>query len=368
MDDHISKEEFLFQFFGNFGREFGNPKQWYVNDPTQIFSFIEDCKVNKFPAFMSVQPRKAHYQIQGIEKLFFDFDYADKTFIKKLDAQIVLKEISESDKESILADRKKSLPKEVKKFINNIICPEDPKEYPLLPLIVQTNKGYHVYVYFDTVYGITPELDFWSEVYGNLYKRFYKNGEEYKFIDRTSETDIFRMSRIPFSIHEKSGIECILVGADLKPTKIRGLGINKMRGLKQKDILKEVTFVRELIQMKADKEKIRKMLSKDKPDIFEGGDGIVRPCFQKALEYKEMENKMRLAFLLELWYKQNRHTADELVEPFRVLNDFNEKKTRYYIQWFLDHKVYEYKPYRCSVMIKDNWCLQDKCPRYEYQK
>jgi DNA primase large subunit len=122
------------------------------------------------------------------------------------------------------------------------------------------------------------------------------------------------------------------------------------------------------MQRKAYKEKIKKIMQDKSPDNFSGGDGMIRPCFQKALDYKEMPNKMRLALLIELWYKKNYHTVDELVEPFRVLNDFDEKKTRYYIQWFLEHKVYEYRPYRCQVMIKDNWCLQDKCPKYQYQK
>jgi len=363
-DNHISKEEFLYQFFGNFGREFGNPRQWFVNDPTQIFPFIEDCKVNKFPAFMSVQPRKAHYQVFGFEKLFFDFDYADKNFIKKLDAQILINEISESDKKSILDERNKALPFEVKRFINNIMYPDDSDIYPLIPLIVKTNKGYHVYIYFDNIYEINSDTDFWSQVYGTLYKRFYKNGESYQFIDRTSETDIFRMSRMPLSIHEKSGLECIIVDGSLKPTKIRGLGNQKMCSLKQKDIFRAVTITRELINRKTEKDKLRKIIQDNNPTNFIG-DANIRPCFQKALDYKEMPNKMRLAFLLELWYKQNRHTNDELTEPFRVLNDFNEKKTRYYIQWFLDHKVYEYKPYRCQVMIKENWCLQNNCTKYK---
>jgi hypothetical protein len=369
MEDHISKEEFLYQFFGNFGREFGNPKQWFVNDPTQIFSFIEYCKINKLPAFMSVQPRKAHYQIYGLEKIFFDFDYADKTFIKNLDAQIILKEISESDKEEILSERKKALPLEVKRFVNKLMYPpEDSEIYPLTPLIIQTNKGYHVYIYFDTVYGITNDNDFWCQVYGNLYRRFYKDGENYRFIDTTSEDDIFRMSRIPFSIHEKSGIECVIVDNNLKPTKIRGLGNYKLAGLKQKDLFRAVTITREINQKKAYKDKLRKLFEPKISINFNGKDNNIRPCFKKALDYKEMPNKMRLAFLLELWYKKNYHTVDELTEPFRILNDFDEKKTRYYIKWFLDHEVYNYRPYRCAVMMKENWCLQDKCPKYQYQK
>jgi len=366
MEDHVSKEEFLFQFFGNFGREFGNPKQWFTNDPTQVFPFIEECRVNKVPAFMSVQPRKEHYKVLGIEKLFFDFDYADKTYINTLDAKIAKGELTESEKETDLAFRKEDLLKEVKRFVNKLINPEDPKAFPILPLIVKTNKGYHVYIYFDRIYVIDDRSDFWCSVYGLLYRRFYK-GYNFKYVDITSENDIFRMSRIPFSIHEKSGAECVIVDEDLKPTKIRGLGLQKQSGLKQQDLLDAIKMSETIIVKKSDKAKLRKIFSDASVTYTQGGS--IRPCFLQALEYKEMANEMRLCFLLELWYKQNKHTLEELIEPFRVLNDFDERKTTYYIQYFLDHNVYDkFKPRACKTLMKKGWCLQDKCPKYKYKK
>jgi len=120
-NNHISKDEFILEFFGNFGRELGNPKQWFTDNPMEVIGFIEDCKTNKLPAFMSVQPRRAHYDVIGFEKIFFDFDYADKTFIKKLDGQIEREELTDKDKELILIERKNSLPSEVKRFISNCL-------------------------------------------------------------------------------------------------------------------------------------------------------------------------------------------------------------------------------------------------------
>lgn len=86
--DHVTKEEFLLEYFGMFGRELGNPKQYFTENPNDIFQFIEKCHVEKHPAFISVNPREAHEKVSGIEKLFFDFDYADKTFVKNLAKRI----------------------------------------------------------------------------------------------------------------------------------------------------------------------------------------------------------------------------------------------------------------------------------------
>lgn len=402
-DNHISKEEFLIEFFGSFGREFGNPKQWFVNDPLQIVDFIQYSKEKKLPAFMSVQPRRKHYDVLGFEKIFFDFDFADKTFIKKLDRELVDKEIdalikngslteeqretyikehtdkdkslilseeSKTKKHEILDERKKALPDEVKRFVRNIINPCDDDVLPITPLIIKTNKGYHVYIYFDSIYEIDENTDFWCEVYGTLYRSFYRDGNKYRFIDTTSETDIFRMSRIPFSIHEKSGIECIIVNENLEPTKIRGIGYFKLHGLRKKDLMKSIFTTRELLIKKKLHEKIKNDFKEyQSPVSGTGYVGRVRPCFIKALEVKEMPHKMRLAMLLEAWYKENKHSKEQLIEVFRPLNDFDEKKTITQVEFFLDKKIYnKFKPYSCDTMIKENWCLQDKCPKYKYKR
>lgn len=401
-ENHISKEQFLFEFFGTIGgREFGNPKQWFVNDPTSIVEFIEYCKEKKIPAFMSVQPRRKHYDVLGFEKIFFDFDYADKTFIKKLDIQLLNEEIdrlikneqlgeesrqsyfdekhpdkktcilndeSLNIKKEILDERRNSLPDEVKKFVRNLISPNDPDILPVTPLIVKTNKGYHVYIYFDSVYEIDNDIEFWCEVYGTLYKSFYRNGDKFRFIDTSSETDIFRMSRIPLSTHEKSGLECIIVDENLKPTKIRGIGYYKLHGLRKNDLLKAMNITRDILL----KEKLKEKLKHDFQPIENVKyiySGKIRPCFLSALELREMPHKMRLAMLLEAWFMENKHSREELINIFRDLNDFNEKITTDQVDWFLENKIYEtFKPYSCDTMIKENWCVQDKCYKYKYKK
>jgi hypothetical protein len=56
-EDHVTKEEFLMQFYGSFGRDLGTPERWFTDNPNDVFPFIEECAENKVPAFISVEPK-----------------------------------------------------------------------------------------------------------------------------------------------------------------------------------------------------------------------------------------------------------------------------------------------------------------------
>jgi hypothetical protein len=101
LDNHITKEQFLLEFFGSFGRDLGNPERWFTDNPTDVFPFIEECAENKLPSFMSVHPEKDKAQPLGIEKVFFDFDYCKN---------------SETLAEAEIQKRKAELREEVKIF------------------------------------------------------------------------------------------------------------------------------------------------------------------------------------------------------------------------------------------------------------
>lgn len=361
MDNHISEEEFILEFCGNFGREFGNPDQFFVDNPKEILEFVNKCREEKKPAFLSVQPRKAHHAVLGFEKIFYDFDYADKTYMKKL----IKKEPDEKKREEILLERKKSMIKEVMRFYSRLL------DMNLYPLVVKTKKGYHVYLYFDSVYEISNDEDFWREVYKYLYNKFLLDcGGNYEYVDTTSNTDIFRMARIPLSIHEISGEKCIIVDKNLELDKIRGITYYKNHCLRGEDLRKAVEKTRNMIIKKSQLNKLKEKYEKLHPSKASYGTtgGTIRPCFLKAIQDGEMEHKMRLALELEAWYK-GIQTRDGLVNLFRPLHDFDEKKTIKQIDWFLEKKKYEkYKPYSCKTMIKENWCIQNACPRYQLIK
>jgi hypothetical protein len=337
MENHITKEQFLIEFFGSFGRDLGNPERWFTDNPNDIFSFVEECSENKTPAFISVQPVKDKAQPLGIEKVFFDFDYCKK---------------SDSLTESETQKRRLDLRDEVKYFLRQLGARN------IKPLIIRTMRGYHVHVFFDSVYEVNQELEFWKQVYRQLQLALLQN-HDYRFIDYAVVGDINRMCRIPFSIHEKSGEECPVVDNHLELDKVRSVEYFKLYGLKQNNILSAMDKARKF--RKALKEKRVNFVSKKLS--FESSEGI-RPCFVNALNSGEMCHQQRLALLQEA-YSLGFHSPESIIEIFRCLNDFDESITRYQVNWFFTNRVNknEVRNYSCRTIQKYGWCLGDQCPR-----
>jgi hypothetical protein len=167
------------------------------------------------------------------------------------------------------------------------------------------------------------------------------------------------MCRIPFSIHEKSGAECLVVDSNLEDDKVRGVEYFRLYGLKQKEILVAMDKAHEF--RKALKEKRIKYLPKTLS--FESSDGI-RPCFVKALNSGEMCHQQRLALLQEA-YSLGFHSSEIIIDLFRCLNDFDGSITRYQVNWFFTNKVEknEVRPYSCQTIQKYGWCLGEDCKR-----
>jgi hypothetical protein len=336
-EDHITKEEFLLQFFGSFGRDLGDPERWFTDNPTDLFPFIEECAENKAPAFISVQPVKDKAQPLGIEKVFFDFDYCKN---------------SEMLSESETQRRNAELKEEVKYFLKQL------DSLNVKPLVVKTRRGYHVHVFFDSVYELNQDHEFWKQVYKELQVGLLQD-HDYRFIDYAVVGDINRMCRIPFSVHEKSGEECPVVDSRLEQDKVRSIEYFKLYGLKQKDILSAMDKAREY--RKALKEKKLKYVARTLN--FESSDGI-KPCFVRAMNSGEMCHQQRLALLQEA-YALGFHSPESIVDLFRCLNDFNDSITSYQVNWFFTNKVdrNEVRPYSCRTIQKYGWCLGDECPK-----
>ena len=337
MDNHISREQFLLEFFGLFGRDLGNPERWFTGNPLDMLSFIEECAKNKLPAFMSVQPEKNKTQPLGIEKLFFDFDYCKK---------------SEKLAETETRERKAELKDEVKHFLKQL------DDLNIKPLVIRTRRGYHVHVFFDSIYEINNEVEFWKQVYKQLQCGLLQD-RNYRFVDHTVLGDINRMCRIPLSVHEKSGEECTIVDTKLEQDKTRSVEYFKLYGLKQEDILSAMDKARE--HEKTRKQKQIKYVTKNL--IFEGSNGI-RPCFIKAMNAGEMCHQQRLALLQEA-YSLGFHSPESIIDLFRCFNDFSESITEYQVNWFLANRVEkgDVRPYSCRTIRKYGWCLGDECPR-----
>jgi hypothetical protein len=339
LENHITKEQFLLEFFGSFGRDLGNPERWFTDNPNDIFSFIEECAENKAPAFISVQPEKDKAQPLGIEKTFFDFDYCKKSDL-----------LAEAENQK----RKSELRDEVKYFLKQL------GSLSIKPLVIRTRRGYHVHVFFDSVYEVNQEFEFWKQVYKQVQLGLLQD-HYYRFIDYAVVGDINRMCRIPFSVHEKSGVECPVVDSQLEQDKVRSVEYFKLYGLKQKDLLSAMDKAHEF--RRALKEKRIKYAPRNLS--FESSDGI-RPCFVKALNSGEMCHQQRLALLQEA-YSLGFHSPESIIDLFRCLNDFEDSIIRYQVNWFFTNKVEkdEVRPYSCRTIRRYGWCLSNECNMFK---
>jgi len=363
-NDHISKKQFLIEFFGPLGRSFGDPKQWFTDNPTDIFEHVETCKNEKKPAFISVQPMTSYHGIYGIEKLFYDWDYGRK---------------SDKYTEKQIKRHKVKLKREIRIFINTL------RKFGITPLIVKTRKGYHFYVYFDQIYEIrvtnSDEEDFWRKVYHHLRERLLRsNHRRFKYVDSTSKEDIFRLCRVPMSIHEKSGEECVILDMNLKPTKFRSIEYYRLCGIKRGYLTSAVETVS--ISEKQRKKKIAELEAsrKDRWDVEHGFTGTIRPCFQKFMKAGEAPHQVRLAMAIESFYCGYK-TREAMVEWFRWGNDWDGHDLKgncwTQVNWFFDNKVDEsrhgesrcrVKPYKCDTIRVYGWCIEEDCPIYRKQK
>lgn len=364
MDDHINREEFLIDFFGMFARELATPDQFFTDNPRDIIQFVEDCRIQKKPAFISVNPRIEHDKVLGIEKLFFDFDFGKKKEIEKLSVE----EIEE---------RKKNLQKEVEIFLANL------QTRCITPLVIKTRRGFHIHIYLDKVYILGKEDDeLLKETYFQLQLPFIESKKHgYKFMDTSVLGDYKRMCRIPTSIHQESGEECYLVkgivGDKITKDKLRGIDYYRLHGLKSDSWLYAVDrAIDKITKERAErlkKEQERELHHEEEWEMAHGFVGEIRPCFKKRIISGEMCHQMRLALEIEAYWAGYK-TEEGMLEVFRKFHDFNEKIARDQIAWFFKNKVpdieknQKWKPYRCTTIEDLNWCDKSQCPIYVRRK
>lgn len=369
--DHVSREELLLDLFGMIGRELGDPMQHFSDNPNEVFPFIEACTKDKKPAFMSVQPRTAHYVVYGIEKIFFDFDYANKTFVKELGQKIENGELTQEEADQIMSNRRTELESEVRVFVNSL------RKFPrmLEPLIVKTRKGYHFYFFFDRIYEIDDDIEHWRRVYRGLQERIIALVERYtyKYLDSAILGDIHRMARIPTSIHEASGEECLILDKEFKPTKFRSLNFYRGYGLRESDIVTIHEMVKEQEMKEKEEAEQAQTGKRDTWELKHGFIGQIRPCFQARMDLGEMSHNQRLALLVEAYYA-GYDTVIKMVELFKCFKDYDEHTTQYQVEWFFKHKVDDKRhrcytlPYKCDTIEGFGWCLKGECPKHQKRK
>lgn len=308
MQEH---EDFLFEWFGPWGRELGIPERFFMEKPDSILRFIESSKQTPHPLFISVQPYNSRDQPCAIEKLFFDFDCKEDPVKAWLEA--------------------KRFAETLKRF------------YKVEPLIVCSGcKGYHVYTFLNKTVQIEAEqLQLAKKAYAALQKRLLR-GLNFETLDMQPIGDLKRLSRLPFSYHEKTGGLCCPVTLNRDPYVPENLEFYRT--------LDASLFKPVIAAVKAEDK-----LQKNATNGFNSRKKGIRPCIQAALSQqltKQNGHLMRLAVARE--YLAAGYGVDEVVSLFRGQGDFNAEKTRYHV---LQAQRNPAKPFKCSTIRQLGYCL-----------
>jgi len=104
---------------------------------------------------------------------------------------------------------------------------------------------------------------------------------------------------------------------------------------------------------------IKRMMSAEPEFREEKVEGEIRPCLLSLP--KNPSHEHRLAFVWE-WLNKTSISKEELIEKFRNVSDFDEKKTEYQIEHSMKKK---YKPYSCKKLFLYGICLGEKCEKFK---
>jgi len=328
--------EFFKDWFGiHAGREVLVDKGGYVDrefikKPEQLIEYVLLQKKKRLPAYMSAQPFSARDTPYGIEKLYFDFDC-------KKDPSKAWREAS--------------------KFARIL-----KENYNVEPFIkFSGRKGYHIDAFLtSTVIFPTWRIEFVKQVYATLQRKILR-GLKFETLDSQVIGDIKRLERVPYSFHQETGAICQPVDLNCNPISINDIDLDFYRknGLDTKILEIVCREVKE-------KEKWKETRARIKAKIPVKFKKSIRPCIKEALK-KPLEEKhghlMRLAIAVEFLNKG--YSVDQVVDLFRPQGDFDEKKTRYFVE---DALKKHYKPFRCLKIRNLGFCLGDSCPIYKRRK
>lgn len=290
-----------------------------VKNIGELLSLKERCERAGLAVYLSVQPFLERDKPFSIERVFFEFD-------NERDPGSAIKEALD-------------FARKVKFF------------YHVEPLICLSGfKGAHVYFFFEKAVEIGEHINFAKEVYREV-QEVLMLGLQLKTVDPKVIGDIKRLSRLPYSIHEKSGKLCQPINLEMKTLEPEEIDL---------DFFVENGLSLDLLEhsSKRLKERIEKLkkLSKKKKTVKAGA---IRPCIQEALN-KQLHggagHLMRLAIACE--YLAAGFPVEEIVALFQNQTDFNERKTRY----FIEHAQKSgYKPFKCEKIRELGYCLGEKC-------
>lgn len=291
-------------------------------------SFLQIMQNKSYPCWASVLPFKERNQPVILEKLYFDFDSKENIEEAWLEA--------------------KDFTLRIKKFYNAeaLLC-------------FSGNKGYNVYVwltkplYFEEV----TEL---KKIYTKIQDILLK-GSDYKTLDSQPYGDVKRVSRVPYTVHNKSGSLCHPINLDREPLTLFNLNSYVRNGL-------SAQFIDFCIKkQKEEQEEKTKQFMQISSQQTNFNSTPKRQCIEAALKKqlnKENGHKMRIAIARE--YLSIGWKIDDIVPLFASQEGFDKEVTEKKIKALQSYKTV--KPLQCKTISKLGFCLKEECGLWRWKK
>ena len=296
-------EEFWRSWFGLYSREVGSPYRGFCPSSEEFLSFLKRNNVPNSPSFMSVQGYSDRNQPSVLERLFFDFDCKE-------------------DPEKAIA--------EAKDFAEKIGRFYGAKAF----LVFSGSKGCHVYVWLHALEFLPKQAVLVKESYRHLQLKLLK-GLRYETVDPQVIGDLARLSRVPYTLHDKSGRMC----EPLAP--VQDLEVYRKNGLS--DQLLRTTLQESRLALEAQEKKTKLTTP------FRGAKGTrkqIRLLIEKAQRGEQLEHKERLAIVCELLATGK--NDDEICQVFALQEDFGDGRiTRYMVE---HARRRGYRPFRLATL------------------
>ena len=288
----------------------------------QLTKLVEDAVPG---LYISVNPYNSEtMEIRSIERLYFDFDCKDKVRYAFDDCMNFCKKMLEF--------------------------------YNVSPLVFFSgSKGYAVYVFLqEPVFGPEKEL---KELYEELQTMLVKP-DNYKWLDPQPFGDLKRVSRVPFSVHQKSKELCIPVDVSGYPPKTYKPDMGFVEIHRQYGVSSRVVDV---ARSNIANNKRKQKLSSNK--TFNAG-GEPRPClvdvmmspvFPRVKKGYDGHNLL-VSTIIEYFY--NGYSKEQILELLKKKKDFDFDQSSKFVNYITS----KYLTRKCATIDGYGGCVSNRCP------
>ena len=298
------------------GRELGNPSRMFTADPSLLPRWIELNEAEGRPSYMSVAIYSERNRPTAIDRLYYDLDSEDDLEAAWRDAQTLVSALR--------------------------------RRYGCEPILAFSGlKGYAVHAFLERPYR-GPKL---KEVYTEL-QAMTLRGLNLPTLDKAVVGDVKRLSRIPYTLHERSARLCLPIDVKGRPLLIDP---STLLSFREHGIPYEVV---ELAVSNIEEEKedfqVRRFLQRRRGIPEKYG---VRPCLQRVLEEEaEPAHLVRVALVAEL--RAEGYGPEAIIQLFSRFRDYDRRKTEYQVRDVIRRRI---RPFRCASLQELGICLKDEC-------